>query len=399
MAHAEQRGRGWRVRYQRLDGTWGSRGGFETKAAALAWGQEQEAQVRAGTWIDPKDQEITFGAFTDLWWAQARLADNTRAKYRSYLDAHILPQWRHWPLIAVFNHHLEIQGWANRLHEELAESTVSSVFALFSTICHTAVRARRIPANPCNGIRVSSGEYAAERHVATPAQVLRAALRLHHSLGRSGFVLCLMDAYTGARWSELVGLQPHEYDEVNGAIAVHRPLRETGGKLVKAPRTKTPAGKRWVQLPPFLDQLYRGLLAHSAREYVFTGAQGGQLRRGAFRARYWRPAFDGRPGSEEVWLRSPILPGFTFNEGRHTHRTWLADDGIPEVGRAARLGHRMPGMADVYEHVTPETKTRILEALTRRWENSLTRLDHAERRKLALIVPELADVHYRDDAA
>ncbi|MFD0772339.1 tyrosine-type recombinase/integrase [Streptomonospora algeriensis] len=313
---------------------------------------------------------------------------------------HILPQWRHWPLIAVFNHHLEIQGWANRLHEELAESTVSSVFALFSTICHTAVRARRIPANPCTGIRVSSGDYRAERQVATPVQVLRAAMRLHESLGRSGFVLCLLDAYTGARWSELMGMQPHEYDEVNGAIAVHRPLRETGGTLAKAPRTKTPAGKRWVQLPPFLDGLYRGLLSDTAGgAFVFAGPHGGQLRRGAFRARFWRPVWDGAPASGQAWLRAPILPGFTFNEGRHTHRTWLAGDGSPEVGRAAWLGHRMPGMAEVYEHVTPETKARILQALTRRWEDSLTGIDHAERRKLASFVPEVADVHYRDEAA
>ncbi|GAB3460133.1 hypothetical protein GCM10027570_44690 [Streptomonospora sediminis] len=56
-------------------------------------------------------------------------------------------------------------------------------------------------------------------------------------------------------------------------------------------------------------------------------------------------------------------------------------------------------MADVYEHVTPETKSRILQVLTRRWEESLTGLDHAERRKPELFVPELADGHYRDDAA
>ncbi|GAA1773862.1 hypothetical protein [Streptomonospora arabica] len=154
-----------------------------------------------------------------------------------------------------------------------------------------------------------------------------------------------------------------------------------------------------MQLRPFLDGLYRGLLSDTAGgAFVFTGSRGGQLRRGNFRTRFWRPAFDGDPDSTVAWLRSPILPGFTFNEGRHTHRTWLADDGIPEVGRAARLGHRMPGMADVYEHVTPETKSRILQVLTRRWEESLTGLDHAERRKLALFVPELADVHYRDDA-
>ncbi|MBV2364109.1 hypothetical protein ACFPZ0_06570 [Streptomonospora nanhaiensis] len=74
-----------------------------------------------------------------------------------------------------------------------------------------------------------------------------------------------MDASTGARWSELVGLQVEEYDEVNRAIVVRRPLRESGGRLAKASRAKTPAGKRWVQLPDFLDVLYRRLPGQRGR--------------------------------------------------------------------------------------------------------------------------------------
>ncbi|WP_221640558.1 site-specific integrase [Actinoallomurus bryophytorum] len=51
------------------------------------------------------------------------------------------------------------------------------------------------------------------------------------------------------------------------------------------------------------------------------------------------PAVDlGRPVPMDV---PPILPGYTFHEGRHIHQTWLADDGIPEVGRAARLGQSL----------------------------------------------------------
>lgn len=200
--------------------------------------------------------------------------------------------------------------------------------------------------------------------------------------------------------SELTGLQAHEYDEVNHAIAIRQPLRETAGKLTKANRAKTPASKRWIQLPGFLNQLYVQLRAQcaGAQDYVFIGPHGGPLRRGNFRARFWRPAWDGHPNSEEAWLQTPLLPAFTFHEGRHTHRTWLAEDGIPEVGRAARLGHRMPGMANVYEHVTADTKTRILNVLTRRWQESITRIDHTGQQKLASFVPELTREHYRDDA-
>ncbi|MBB4930654.1 hypothetical protein F4561_001474 [Lipingzhangella halophila] len=56
-------------------------------------------------------------------------------------------------------------------------------------------------------------------------------------------------------------------------------------------------------------------------------------------------------------------------------------------------------MANVYEHVTADTKARILKVLTRRWQTSITSLDHTEQRKLASLVPELTREHYRDDVA
>lgn len=106
------------------------------------------------------------------------------------------------------------------------------------------------------------------------------------------------------------------------------------------------------------------------------------LRRSNFTRRFWRPVWDGDPADGT----GPILTGFTFHEGRHSHRAWLSDDGIPDVARAARLGHKLPGMADVYEHVTPEARRRVLEALRSRWEASVVRLSEAERRDLRLIL-------------
>lgn len=392
MAYAQRHGKGWRCRYKKPDGSWGSQSGFETKTAALAWGQEQESLIRRHLWIDPADAETPFGTFAEAWLRSVRLARTTRAKYRSFLDTHLLPQWEDWPLIVIFNHHLEIQGWVNELHDDLAESSVASVFALFSTIMNVAVRARKIPASPCQGIRVTTGGDEPERHVATPVQFLRAALRLHDSFGYGGFVLALMDGYTGARWSELVGQQPHEYDQINHAIRIKQPLTEAQGRLSKAERPKTPTSKRWVRLPLFLADLYQTLLDQTEHPYVFVGDQGGNLRRSNFARRFWRPAWDGDPDNPDPRKRiPPILTGFTFHEGRHTHRTWLAEDGIPDVARAARLGHKLPGMADVYEHVTPAMHERTLEALQQRWEASLLALTSQERERLIAAVPQLEE--------
>ncbi len=85
----------------------------------------------------------------------------------------------------------------------------------------------------------------------------------------------------------------------------------------------------------------------------------------------------------------PILPTLTFHEGRHSHNTWLTEDGIPEVARRARLGQKMKGIAKVYDHVTPLMRRQILQALETRWISSLVALTPSERTKLGEWFPHL----------
>ena len=187
MAHAENRGDGWRARYKRPDGSRGSQAGFISETAAKNWGHDQESLIRRNTWIDPRDAETPFGVFAEeyLTAISPRLSEATVAKYRSHLDNQLLPQWRAWPMIGIFNSYIE--KWVSELHEDYAEPTVSSIFATFSTLLNAAVRARIIPASPCSGIRVTSGEYAPERLVVSPVQALRAAMRLYEEgLGLDG---------------------------------------------------------------------------------------------------------------------------------------------------------------------------------------------------------------------
>jgi hypothetical protein len=49
----------------------------------------------------------------------------------------------------------------------------------------------------------------------------------------------------------------------------------------------------------------------------------------------------------------------------------------------------MRGMGGVYEHVTPETKQRILDVLTSRWESSLLALRAQEQERLVATLPKM----------
>lgn len=57
---------------------------------------------------------------------------------------------------------------------------------------------------------------------------------------------------------------------------------------------------------------------------------------------------------------------------RHSHKTWLIADGIPDVAQARRLGHRIPDKIEhIYSHVAPEIETRLINALQHRWTTAL----------------------------
>jgi hypothetical protein len=78
--------------------------------------------------------------------------------------------------------------------------------------------------------------------VASSVQFLRAALRMDDLMGYPGFVLTLLDGYTGARWSELIVQKPEHYDWAGKRFPVRLPIREAAGKIEEAPRPKFAGG-------------------------------------------------------------------------------------------------------------------------------------------------------------
>jgi integrase len=152
----------------------------------------------------------------------------------------------------------------------------------------------------------------------------------------------------------------------------------------------------------------------SSGRYVFLGPDGGHYRRSNYARRVFRPACDGRyeaaagrrarvviadqttwpgvpiaarpaagqssdPDAEYLpprghgiagvsaetplacWL--PIKPGLTPHGLRHSHKTWMAEDGIPEILAEQRLGHQVPGMHGLYAHASDQMREDLKQAL------------------------------------
>jgi integrase len=285
----------------------------------------------------------------------------TWAKYQSHLRQHILSRFADTALADI--NRIAVKAWVKALRRKLAEPTVADVASLLSTILGDAVEEGMIGASPCRKLRTHSGDQS-ERPHASPVQVLRIAERCTPTHR----VLIIVAGYTGLRWGELAGLQWAQVDLIAGTIAVDPEvgaLHEVGGKLVLGP-PKTPASARTVHLPTFLLGMLAEHRADHDHRFVFTGSDGGLLRRSNFRRRVWLPAVAGdRPRG---W--APIHPALHFHDLRHTHMTWLIEDGVPEVAQAKRLGHRLAGVRGIYSHVTPPMIDALRSGLQHRWEHS-----------------------------
>ena len=154
-------------------------------------------------------------------------------------------------------------------------------------------------------------------------------------------------------------------------------LHEIDNQLFLGP-PKTAESARTIALPPFLVELLRHHLAGHRHEQVFTARDGAFWRRSNFSRRAMRPAADGtthRPRPAVVV--PPAAAGLTFHGLRHSHKTWLIADQIPEVAQARRLGHRIPDkIQHVYSHVAPELEARLLDALAAALDRGPGRAGH-----------------------
>jgi integrase len=359
MAWIERRTARYRVRFRLADGTVGTDSWHPTKAAAEIRRKQVDVEQALDTYIDPAAGRITLAEWVAIW-EPGHIAGPARwAAYRSHLRNHILPRFGDTPLNQITRQSIKV--FVKHLKQTLADSSIASVMALFGLLMREAVAERRIPYNPCHGVKVVT-QRPAERPHATAAQVNEIAARIDRF---SDQILVTTAAYTGMRWGELAGLARTNTHLDDGLLRVDPKvgaLHEVGGDLYLGP-PKTPDSARDIHLPPFLIDLLRQVLDSHDHDQVFCGARGGLLRRSSMSRRVFGPAVNGSPRTG----LPPVIAGMHFHDLRHTHKTWLIEDDIPEIAQAKRLGHRLPGVRGIYSHVTPAMQQRIVDALERRW--------------------------------
>ncbi|GAA0651427.1 hypothetical protein GCM10010174_88990 [Kutzneria viridogrisea] len=370
----------WRVRYRRPDGTTDSVSGFPTKRTAQDHADDIASDQRRGTWLDPMGGRTTLAVWSTDWLAALDVDPRTEDNYRSILRIHILPRWGATALADISNP--DAHRWAHQLNATgLAPTTVESIMKLLSLILTDAAEDRRIAANPLRPHRRGRRRPVARRTEviwAQPAEALHVADQIAACYGPEGALLVVTAAWSGARWGELVGLQRPNlrlFDDDTGYIAIDPDIgalhESCSGRLWLGP-PKTTESARIIALPPFLVRLLRAHLEHHDHRHVFTTPNGDLHRRSNFARRAMRPAADGRHATTTVRGLHTVKYGLTFKGLRHSHKTWMIADAIPDIAQSRRLGHVLSDkVQQAYSHVASEVENRLLEHLQRRWDSAV----------------------------
>ncbi|MBQ1123749.1 site-specific integrase [Streptomyces sp. B15] len=333
---------------------------------------------------------MTLGQWAETWWQGIDVGENTEAFYRSLLTCHILPRWGGELLTALTPSH--IRAWLKHLRTRHAEATVTSIRKLLALILADAVDEGLLTRTPVRPERGRRGRLRprTERAWIDEHQLLQLAGRAAMLATPQQALLLITAAYTGMRWGELAGLHRDNLDLTTGRahITPTGALHEVNGTLSLG-HPKTRASVRTVTLPPFLTALLSTHLKTSTRELVFTTVRGRPLRRSGFQRRIFAPAARGTTHQGQHW--PPIEERLTFHGLRHSHKTWLIEDGIPDIAQARRLGHTLQDkMDDTYAHVAPSIETRLLAGLEARWQRSLNTLAPTSHPRASLFLPPAA---------
>ncbi|NYV73650.1 tyrosine-type recombinase/integrase [Streptomyces sp. UH6] len=398
MAYAEKRGKAWRVKYRKPDGTEGSASGFDTKTAALKYGRKLETAAAEGKFVDPKAGRTTVADWAETWLAMIEVDELSDGTYRSRVRAQILPRWGRVAVADVRTSDHRI--WMKQLRAKHSRNYAQNIEMTWRMMLDDAVVEGLVGVNPVPAARRRRGKYEPEESreddyvYPTPLQALLLAENARVIRGDVGYAMILTKAFTGMRLAEIAALHREhcfvgpDRDPLDQVVQVEYQGHYLKGRgwTLRPPKYHS---YRRLPIPPFLgDALHQVLEGHD-NELAFPSALGRPQRaEGQFYDLFWKPIVEGHDELPQIRGRRhrpaiPAVPGLSGMKPhglRHGHRVWLEEGGIPAPALDERMGHKVRDGSSVttYRHVTPAMRRRIVSLLQREWEKA-----EKERRTLA----------------
>ncbi|MFF0166720.1 tyrosine-type recombinase/integrase [Streptomyces prasinus] len=378
----------WQARYRDPSGRQRAKtfAGEGAKKKAEAFLDKTRDKVRSGSFVDLDRGKVTVVDWYEKWRSTRRIAANTTETALSVWTNHVEPAFGSWPLTSIG--HLDVEAWVARLDTKVGRATIEKAFRMLDGMMTAAVRDRRIPHNPCDGVKLPKGQPKHPDDLMPPTYDQLAEIRAEFP--EHYHPMLIVAEETGLRWGELVGLRRCWVDFDKASIQVRETIIQVGGKPRRKAYPKSAAGSRTV---PLSDRAGRALKAHleahpaaatrtavssgmHAEELVFRSPWAGKKVKG-------RPPFDGVLERANFWLkwnRATENTGVArqvenrstgrterwphFHDVRHAFASRLHSLGIPEADAQRILGHERGGRITwLYTHASVDSVSTVREAL------------------------------------
>jgi integrase len=343
MAYVRKHRHKWQV-LARVHGKERSFGSYALKGDAERRKRDIESELdrRNGNLPDYASRKTPLSVWIRDQRALKERSQATADRDETSLRAHIDPEIGQLPLGGIDTG--VMRRFLVYLTGNMAPATTRKVWQLVDSSLRRAVTLNVLDQNPCAPLRDDLPSVPETIVEPLPVEIVDALIAATDDRYSAMIELA---AFAGLRWGEIAALRWTHVDLHEGSVTVAGSMQRNGE--VKPP--KTSAGRRKVRLARrSVDALAR---LPRSEMFVFPAPAGGALKYHNWRKRVWAPA-----------IGSLGLTGFRFHDLRHTHASWLIDQGVDIVKVSKRLGHSRPSTTvNIYAHLIDVDESEIIDTL------------------------------------
>ena len=344
------KGRRWLARYVDDQGGENTRS-FDRKVDAQAFLNEITAAQTIGTYVAPKAGRIPVRELHAKWLGtQGHLKETTVATRAFAWSGYVEGRWAAVAVADVQSS--DIRAWVQQLAAGGAKpATIENALSVLRQILEMAVDDRRIPRNPCMGVKSPRRQHRARGYL-THRQVELLA----REVGEYAIVVRFL-AYTGLRWGEMAALRVESFDMLRRRVNIREAVAEVKGRVVwSSPKSHE---RRSVPFPAFLAEPLAVLMMGKRREdLVFTSPGGALLRVSTWRPRVFNVAV------QRLQAADPAYPTVTPHDLRHTAASLSISAGANVKAVQTMLGHASAVLTlDTYADLFPDDLEQVSVAL------------------------------------
>lgn len=287
-----------------------------------------------------------------------RPSSGTIRNYQTMLELHIKPVLGAIPVDEL--DFRDITLWIRTmLAKGKSAKTIRNNQSLLYSSMDMAVRLKYRSDNPCRGVQLPSGEKVEdEARFLTHAEFSQIlAIMPERYKDFTQFLVM-----TGTRFGEATAVTVADVDLMSKppTVRITKAWKRDGNNEFYVGSTKTGAGKRTISLPATLVEILIPLVAsRQGSDLLFTTGTGGRIAHSIYWQKCWLPTV--KAARAAGLKKEPRI-----HDLRHTHASWLIQDGVSLFTISRRLGHSSTRTTEeVYGHLMPQALIDGAESVER----------------------------------